>query len=74
MNIYYLASLITSIFFIVKLIQYRQNKDEEKQLAPIFYDCVIVFLSVILGEFLINQLKPVLKEEKPNVFVDNPSF
>lgn len=74
MNMYYLASLITSIFFIVKLIQYRQNKDEEKKIYPIFYDCIIVFLSVILGEFLITHLKPVLKEEKPNVFVDNPSF
>ena len=74
MNIYYLASFITSIFFIFKLIQYRQNKDEDKQIAPLFYDSIVVFLSVILGEFLIKQLEPVLKEEKPNVFVDNPSF
>jgi hypothetical protein len=74
MNIYYFSIAVSSIFFIIKIIQYKYNKDEDKKLSNIIYDSIFVFLSVILGDFLIKTLNPILKEEKPNVFIDNPSF
>jgi len=56
----------------------------EKESKPFKYlirDTLLVYTSVVLGFFVIDQLKPILSEVEgisggspPVVFVDNPSF
>ena len=74
MYIYYLALLIASIFILIKLVQYKLDKSEEKSIKPALIDGIIVFISVIAGEYLFKIANPVLKEQAPVVFTNNPTF
>lgn len=49
---------------------------ENKPLKLLIRDTVLVYFSVILGYFIIDQLKPIGISEKtnPTVFTDNPEF
>ena len=54
---------------------------ESKPLKHLIRDTLLVYVSVVLGSFVLNQLKPILSEvegvsggDSPAVFVDNPSF
>ena len=74
MNIYYLAGIICLLFLGVKGIEYKYNKDEDKSFKQPIIDTIYIFIAVILGDFLFNQINPILKDSSPHVFVDNPSF
>ena len=47
-------------------------------MKDIIKEGLIVYLSVILGVFLVDQFKPeiekIIQESPPLVFVDNPPF
>ena len=54
---------------------------ESKPLKHLIRDTLLVYTSVILGSFVLDQLRPMLSEVEgvggggpPAVFVDNPSF
>jgi len=74
MNIYYLALIITFVFLFFKIIQYKFNKEEEKSIKPAFIDSIIVFISVIIGDFTFQLTNPIMKEAAPQVFTNNPTF
>ena len=74
MNIYYLALLISSIFILFKLIQFKLDKSEEKSIKPAIIDGIVVFISVIVGDYLFKMANPILKESAPVVFTNNPTF
>jgi cytochrome bd-type quinol oxidase subunit 2 len=74
MNIYYLAGIICVIFLGIKGVEYKYNKDEDKSFKSSIIDTIYVFISIILGDFIITQVNPILKDSGPNVFIDNPSF
>jgi len=78
------AGIIAIIFLVGKLIESRigsSDKDTDKSgsskpIKYIFRDALMVFLSVLLGNFLIEQLKPMLPKQNihPMVFVGTPEF
>jgi hypothetical protein len=79
-NIFVVAGVISVIFFVVKFIEMRFVDKESKPLKFLIRDSLLVYFSVIAGNFVLDQLKPVIHEggeaavTNPAVFTDNPGF
>ena len=79
-NIFLVAGIISVIFFISKFLEMRyiNVNDEPKPLKFLIRVSLLVYISVIIGSFILDQLKPVINEivisEVPLAFTDNPSF
>jgi hypothetical protein len=79
-NIFIISGIISIIFFIAKFIEMRFIDKENKPLKFLIRDSLLVYFSVVSGNFIIDQLKPVIREGgasavvNPTVFVDNPGF
>jgi len=77
-NIFLLAGIISLIYFIGKFLEMRYIDKEPKPLKFLIRDSLLVYVSVVLGSFVIEQLKPVINETEiptaPLAFTDNPPF
>ncbi len=78
-NIFLVAGIISVIFFIAKFLEMRYIDNEPKPLKFLIRDSLVVYVSVVLGSFIIDQLKPVINEVElipasPLAFTDNPPF
>jgi hypothetical protein len=80
-NIFIDAGIISFVFFIVKFIEMRFIEKENKPLKLLVRDSLLVYFSVICGNFVVEQLKPIIQDGgaenivvSPTVFVDNPGF
>jgi hypothetical protein len=76
-NIFIIAGLISFVFFVCKFIEMRFIDKESKPLKLLVRDTLLVYFSVLIGNFILEQLKPVIKEGSsavPAVFTDNPDF
>lgn len=75
-NIFLIAGIISAIFFIGKFLEMRYVEDESKPLKLLIRDALLVYISVIMGSFILDQLKPVMEEINitPLAFTDNPPF
>ena len=51
---------------------------ESKPLKVLIRDALVVYVSVVAGNFILEQLSPVIKDssivESPVAFTDNPPF
>ena len=79
MNNYILTSVVISfIYFIIKFIEMRFINKETTPVKEIFKNTVVVFLSSIIGGFLLDQFKinNIFEniKEVPNVFTNEPGF
>jgi hypothetical protein len=81
-NVFIFAGIITTIYFIVKFIEMRFIDKESKPLKVLIKDSLFVYFSVVFGNFIAEQLKPVILEggdgsivsKPPAVFTDTPTF
>ena len=81
-NLYISAAIVACIFLLAKFIEIRfiskpsDGENEPKPMKNIFRDSVIVFISYILGHFIMTQFSesPVILGEKPDVFTGSPGF
>lgn len=79
-NIFLLAGVITTIYFIAKFLEMRYVEKESRPLKLLIRDALVVFISIVLGNFIIEQVNPVLSDsglsvqDAPSVFTDNPPF
>lgn len=77
-NIFLIAGLISFIFFIVKFLEMRYVEKESKPLKYLIRDSLVVYVSSVIGFFILEQLTPMVenvsKMSHPVVFTDNPSF
>ena len=76
-NLFYYSITISVLYFLIKLLELRFNKsDQEKPLKVILKDSFIVFLSSVIGIYILSQfmLKEISKKIEKNVFVNNPDF
>jgi hypothetical protein len=75
-SIFVIAGVISIIFFISKFIEMRFIEKENKPLKLLIRDTLLVYISVILGNFILKQLNPIIHSggENPVVFTDNPEF
>jgi len=77
-NIFFIAAVIAFIFLLIKFLEMRFFEKENQPFKILIRDTLLVYFSVIVGYFVLEQLNPVLNNEtalsSPNVFTDNPDF
>jgi len=76
-NIFIIAGLISFVFFVCKFIEMRFIDKESKPLKLLIRDTLLVYFSVLVGNFVLTQLKPAIQEgggSVPAVFTGNPDF
>ena len=77
-NIFLVAGIISVIFFIAKFLEMRYVDEEPKPLKILIRDSLLVYISVVSGNFILEQLKPVINNSavplEPQAFTDNPPF
>jgi len=85
-NIFIIAGIVSVVFFIIKFIEMRFVDKESKPLKFLIRDSLLVYFSVISGNFIMDQLSPMMEEgaigdlglngirANPAVFTDNPGF
>jgi hypothetical protein len=77
-NIFLVAGIISVIFFIAKFLEMQYIEKESKPLKVLIRDSLVVYVSVVFGNFIVEQLSPVIKDasimESPIAFTDNPPF
>jgi hypothetical protein len=82
MNIIFLnAAIVSVIYFVIKLLEIKFVDKKEINIKLVFRDTLIVFFSVIVSYYLLEQIKPMIYGDfststnaHPQVFTDNPSF
>jgi len=80
MNVFLISTIISVVYLIIKFTEMRMFDKENKPLKVLIRDTLIVYFSVIIGYFFIDQLKPFMLQEgvntviNPQVFTDNPNF
>jgi hypothetical protein len=78
-NIFVIAAIISIIFFIAKFLEMRFVENESKPLKLLIRDSLLVYFSVVFGNFIIGQINPILTGGNKSanvtpVFTDNPGF
>ena len=77
-NIFLVAGIISIIFFVAKFLEMQYVEKESKPLKILIRDALVVYVCVVVGMFILEQLTPVIKETvvptSPIAFTDNPPF
>jgi hypothetical protein len=70
------AGIIAFVYLLIKFAEMRVITKEPKPLKEMLRDTVIVYLSSVVGLYIITELMPAasIKNETMNVFVDAPGF
>jgi hypothetical protein len=80
-NIFINAAVVSFIFLLIKLVEMRFTEKEEKPLKLLVRDTLVVYLSVLCGHFILEQMSPYMSDTEmfggsgpAQVFTDNPEF
>ena len=78
-NIFFVAAIISITFLIAKFIEMRFVEKENKPLKFLIRDSLLVYFSVIIANFILEQLKPMVQNAGASqnvtpIFTDNPGF
>jgi hypothetical protein len=75
-NIFVIAAIISVTYIIAKFIEMRFIEKESKPLKLLIRDALVVYFSVVFGDFIIRQVNPVISggATVTPVFTDNPGF
>jgi hypothetical protein len=77
-NIFVVAAIISITFLLAKFLEMRYIEKESKPLKLLIRDSFLVYFSVIIADFVIDQINPVIKSATVSkttpVFTDNPGF
>lgn len=74
-SIFILALTISISYILFKFLEMRFILKQNKPLKFIFRDSIMVYFSVLIGNFIMNQTTPFSGFSKPiSVFTDIPDF
>jgi hypothetical protein len=75
-NIFIIAIVISVIYLIAKFLEMRFILKENKPLSILIRDALFVYFSVVVGYFILEQIKPILQDGGSNAqaFTNNPDF
>ena len=76
-NIFIIAGVVSVVFLIAKFLEMRFIEKETKPLKHLIRDALVVYFSVVAGDFVMNQINPVFEgggKKLTPVFTDNPGF
>lgn len=75
MEYIYSAAVVSIVFIILKFLETRFILKEKINLKQLVIDGILVYLSVIIGHFINEQLLQQTKNlGQAPVFIDNPKF
>ena len=71
-----LASVVAIVYMLFLFLEMRFIVKENKPLKLLFRDGLLVYLSVLVGDFVLNQFVPLGKSMMgaPQVFTNEPDF
>ena len=78
-NIFVTAAIVSIIFLLSKFIEMRFIEKENKPLKLLVRDALLVYFSVLIGLFVLDQISPMMQNggemtKVTPVFTDNPGF
>jgi TctA family transporter len=74
-GIFIIALVIAITFFIIKFIEMRFIEKESKPMKYLIRDALLVYFSVLLGNFVFEQVTPISDVNRAvPVFTGNPEF
>ena len=76
-SIFIVAAVVSFVFLIFKFIEMRFLEKDSKPLKFLIKDSLFVYFSVLLGSFVLEQIKPMRITDEvrvPQVFTGNPEF
>ena len=78
-NTYAIATTISVVYFIIKYIEVHMIKKEDDTLGKLVKDSLVVFLSCLVGFFVLGQVGTILNDSVGKkggslAFTDNPTF
>ena len=77
-SIFIVAAIVSITFLVAKFLEMRFIEKESKPLKLLFRDTLLVYFSVIIANFMIEQINPIMsggtKPTSTPVFTDNPGF
>jgi hypothetical protein len=77
-NIFVVAAIISITFLLAKFLEMRYIEKESKPLKLLIRDAFLVYFSVIIANFVTDQINPIIKggtaSKVTPVFTDNPGF
>jgi hypothetical protein len=70
------SGIIAFIYLLMKFVEMRITKNEAKPMKELIRDAIIVYLSAIIGLYIISEFLPTSSIVKTvtNVFTDPPGF
>ena len=69
-NIFIIAGVVSVVFLIAKFLEMRFIEKEAKPLKHLIRDALVVYFSVVAGNFVMEQINPVFEGgEKINACV-----
>ena len=70
------AGIIAITYLLVKFAEMRLIQKENRPLKELIKDTAVVYFSILLGMYIIEQLIPVGNERRPvtQAFIDVPEF
>lgn len=74
-NFFMISGIVSIMFFILKFIEMRFVTKENKTLKQVIVDTFVVFISTIIGSFIIDKID--IKKAEFNAapaFTDGPGF
>jgi len=78
-SVFVVAGVISITFLVAKFLEMRYIEKESKPLKLLIRDALVVYFSVILANFVMEQLNAVMESSGGSkkvtpVFTDNPGF
>ncbi len=70
------SGIIAFIYLLIKFVEMRMVKKEMKSVKELIRDTIIVYLSAIVGLYIISEFMPTnaVIKSVTNVFTDTPGF
>ena len=70
------ATIISFIYLLIRFVEMRFILKENKPLKELIRDSLLVYLAVVSGHFVMEQIVPLTEglKSSPNVFTNDPDF
>jgi hypothetical protein len=75
-NVFAQAGIIAVLYLLLRFGEMRLILKENKPIKLLMRDTIIVFLSAVIGMYIIEEflLQSKVIKSAPNAFIDNPTF
>lgn len=73
-NIFYISTIITIVYFLLKFIEIKYILNEDKSLKELLRETIMVYLSILTGMFIYNQFNDNNADKNIDVFLDKAPF